>query len=64
MGSKAAESKNEEAKVPQGELKVYGDYFNSDTRTILCCLKMSAIEHRHRQIDTLKNNVGLDSEAY
>ena len=37
MGSKTAASK-EEAKAPQGELKVYGDYFNSDTRTILCCL--------------------------
>ena len=63
MGSKTAENKNEESKAPAGELKVYGDYFNSDTRTILCCLQMAGVEHRHRQIDTLKNSTGIDSEA-
>lgn len=36
-------------------LYIYGDYFNSDTRTILAIVKMSGIVDYHLEIiDTLK----------
>ena len=35
------------------ELKVYGDYFNSDTRTVLNILLMCKVDTKLIEIDTL-----------
>lgn len=33
------------------KMKLYGNYFNSDTRTIMTLLKISGIEHEYEDVD-------------
>ena len=44
----------------QSEIKVYGDYFNADTRTILNILMISGVQPRLVEVDSL---LTADSEA-
>lgn len=47
----------------QKEVKVYGDYFNADTRSILNILEISGVKPKLIAVDTVKDKNGNISSA-
>lgn len=44
-----------------GKLTIWGDYFNSDTRTILSILYIAGVPHAMEEVDQFKGDHKKDS---
>ena len=44
-------------------MTIYGDYYNAETRAVLCVLKISGINHDYINLNTLQNE-HRDSQKY
>ena len=44
-----------------GTLTIYGDYFSSDTRTLLCLVYIAGVPHQFNEIDTFQGDHKKDS---
>lgn len=44
-----------------GALTIYGDYFNSDTRTLLAILEISGTQYSFMEVDVFKGDHKRDS---
>ena len=61
MGGKG-QSNKEEQKAPEISIKLYGDMFNSDTRSIKCLFDLAGISINSRVIDTIDKIQGKTNE--
>lgn len=62
MGGKGQSSKEESKETPQIQMKLYGDMFNSECRTIQCLFDLCNTAINLRTVDTIDKIQGKSTE--